>query len=122
MMKPMKVVNLTPHEIVVVSNGKRIVYPPSGQVARLISSARHLNIEGLPEVVEIEYVGVEGLPQPEFDTVYLTSQLVAQYAAGIGRLDVLAPDTDPESVVRDKEGRIIAVRRLLRFYPDVRNS
>jgi hypothetical protein len=38
---------------------------------------------------------------------------VAQAVAG--RDDVVAPDTGPESVVRDAEGKIIGVRRFQKF-------
>jgi len=120
-MRPVyKVVNLTPHEVrVVAENGMDVVYPPSGKVARLQTVNRVINIEGLPPVVNTEVTGIEGLPAPEPGVVYLTSSLVAQYAARLGRLDVLSPDTGPESAVRNEAGQIIGVRRLQRFWTSV---
>jgi len=46
-------------------------------------------------------------------TLYIVSTLVAQ--ACKGRKDVVAPDTSPESVVRDESGQIVAVRRFQVF-------
>jgi len=115
-----RVVNLTPHEIrVVLPDGSTAVFPSSGQVARLQTVSRPINVEGLPPVVETEVVGIEGLPEPEPGTVYLVSTPLLIYAARMGRLDVLAPDTGPESVVRNESGQVVAVRRLQRFYVGV---
>jgi len=114
-----RVVNLTPHDIRVVSDRGEIVYPRSGQVARLQTVSRQLQIEGLPPVVETEIVGIEGLPEPQPGVVYLVSTPLLMAAARLGRLDVLAPDTGPESAVRDKNGQVVAVRRLQRFYTEV---
>ena len=60
-------------------------------------------------------LGIEDLPEPAPYTLYVASSLVAQAAARYGRIDVLAPDTGPESAVRDETGQITGVRRLQRF-------
>lgn len=115
-----EVINLTPHEVrVVAENGMDVIYPPSGKVARLQTLNRVISIEGLPPVVQTEVIGIEGLPAPEPGVVYLTSSLVAQYAARLGRADVFSPDTGPESAVRNEQGQIIGVRRLQRFWSSV---
>jgi len=66
---------------------------------------------------EIKIVGedgdVEGLPEPQSNTVYIVSTLVAQ--AVPHRDDIIAPDTSPQGVVRDSEGKIIGVKRFQRW-------
>jgi len=114
-----KVVNLMPHEVRVITDDGEVIYKPSGKVARLQTINRVINIEGLPPVVTTEVTGIEGLPAPEPGVVYLASTLVAQYATRFGRLDVLSPDTGPESAVRNEAGQIIGVRRLQRFWNSV---
>ena len=43
---------------------------------------------------------------------FIVSSIVAQH---VSREDVLAPDTSPDSVVRDEKGRILGVRRFQVF-------
>ncbi len=107
-----KFVNLTPHEIVIFDNeGKNIIkrIPPSGQVARVsVKRTKVAEIGGVP-VFRTEYGEVEGLPEPKEGTVYIVSILVLQALRG-RRKDVIAPDTSPQSVIRDDQGRIKGVR------------
>jgi len=110
-----KFVNLTPHEIVVVGENKEVktVILPSGEIARVkIKQEFTTTVEGIPVVKTIFYE-VEGLPEPQSDTIYIVSSLVAQ--AVPHREDVVAPDTSPEGVVRDSEGRIIGVKRFQKW-------
>lgn len=111
----MLVINLTPHEIVVRRSGSDAVIRPDGRVARVVANCQIVgDALGVP-VVRTTWGAIEGLPDPEPGVIYLVSTAVAQAAAAAGRDDVLAPDTGPESAVRDDAGRIIAVRRLQRF-------
>ena len=118
-----KFVNLTPHPVVVVGEEcpskveskeeleKYIVatIPPSGEVARVATSKEKIaEIDGIP-VYRTRFGEVYGLPEPEPNTVYIVSILVLQAVAG-KRTDVVAPDTSPSGAVRDKDGRIVAVR------------
>lgn len=135
--KEVKVVNLTPHEVTVrvqiwdeLNDETREMehsFPPSGQVARVkvvseyVSSVPHVFVDGyrgffggIP-VYRSEFGEIEELPDPEEGTVYIVSTLVAQAAAASGRKDVVAPDTSPESAIRDESGKIIAVRRFQIF-------
>jgi len=110
-----KLVNLTPHEIKIVGeNGEeRLVIPPSGIVARVRTEqtlVRYVN--GIP-IVRTTFGDVEGLPEPQPNTLYIVSSLVAQ--AVPYRNDVVAPDTSPNGVVRDSEGKIIGVKRFQRW-------
>ena len=112
----MKIVNLTPHELnIYLPNGKVLTIKPSGTVARVrTSQMKEGSVYGIP-VVRTQYLDVEGLPPKKEDTIYIASTLVTQIARQMMRNDVFAPDTGPQSAVRDETGRIIGVRRLQIF-------
>ncbi len=109
----MKFINLTPHEIVVRTDGGDVMIPASGQVARVsehVSDAGML--DGIP-VVDCRLGSPFGLPDAVDGTIYIVSPIVC--GAVVGRPDVVAPDTGPQSVVRDADGKIVAVRRFRRM-------
>jgi len=111
-----KIVNLTPHEITIYlpSGGVKKI-PPSGKVARVQTIREPASeLDGIP-LVRVSYSEVEGLPkEPEPDTYYIVSVLVAQALANDPRWHgkILVPDTSPQGAVRDKDGRIIGVKAL----------
>jgi glyoxylate utilization-related uncharacterized protein len=111
----MNIVNLTPHKITVITEDEDrnpYVYEflPSGTVARVSSTQTVVKqIENIP-IVKTQFGEVEGLPDPQPDTIYIVSSLVAQALSG-KRDDVVSPDTGP-TAYRDEEGRITAVRRF----------
>jgi hypothetical protein len=117
-----KLVNLTPHPIRLVVGEKELILPPSEQVARVNQGYRDLGTLGLEgvdiPVVATTYGEIIGLPPEEPGVFYITSAIVAQVAWATGCLDVLAPDTGA-GAVRDGEGRIVGVTRLLAS-PDFR--
>ncbi|MDE2106479.1 MAG: hypothetical protein KGL39_55205 [Patescibacteria group bacterium] len=104
--------NLTPHTIVV---GERS-FPPSGTVARVTSVATEVAPEdGIP-IVHTTYGAIEGLPPDgETDPVLVSSLVLSALAASGRKLSyrVLAPDTGPDSVIRDAAGKIVGVKRLM---------
>ena len=110
----MKFVNLTPHEIVIMQEGKGNIYiPASGVVARCKQETRILSPIVTAEGISIpcginSYGDIEGLPKAELGTYFITSSLVAQAAWALGREDVLCP----LQAVRDSEGRIIGTTGL----------
>ena len=107
----MKVVNLTAHSINVILGEQNIAYPSEG-LARVKTEEKIIGtVDGIP-VVKTVYTTVEGLPDPEEDTVYLVSTLVLQAlkANGINRNDCLAPNTGLSGAIRDDQGRIIGVK------------
>lgn len=109
----MKIINLTPHDVVIVDNeGKEIKrFPKSGDVAIVKTKSVPIGeLNGVP-VVQTKYEEIEGLPDPQEGTAYIASVVVAQALNG-ARQDVYAPDTNPGSVVRDDKGNIIGVKRL----------
>lgn len=111
----MNIINLTPHKITVITEDENLnphvhEFPPSGTVARVASNQTEVMRVNTIPVVKTEFGEVENLPEPQEDTIYIVSSLVAQALAG-KRSDIVAPDTGP-TAYRDEEGRIVAVRRF----------
>ena len=112
----MKIVNLTPHDIVVMAeDGTEFRrYPASGTIARAASKTEIIGeLDGVP-VARQQFGEVSGLPDPEPGTVYLVSLVVGQAMKG-QRDDLYGPDTSPDGAVRDDDGRIIGTRRMVKF-------
>ena len=134
----MKLINLTPHTINICGDAGEAIHSvePSGEVAR-VEVTFHPDDpvvldSGIEIPVAIEGRGLDtrprvvGIPKrksrvnwdgeitgdAEIRTIYLVSRMVAELAA---RPDVMAPDTGPESVIRNEAGQIIGVKRLLAF-------
>ena len=114
-----RIINLTPHELTLVGGNDTVIgrIAPTGQVARVITQATRVGqvMVGGYEVpiVSTAYGKVENLPKRQIDTTYVVSIMVVQ-ALGGKRSDVVAPDTGPQSVVRDAQGQIKGVRRFTR--------
>lgn len=105
-----KIVNLTPHAINLLVDGKEIVIQPSGTIARAATNRKRvgtIRIDGVDVPINQTVFGdVTGLPDPEPDTVFIVSMLIAQ--AVPHRDDVFIVD----DTVRDQEGRIIGAKAL----------
>lgn len=111
-------VNLTPHPITLREERQDgtlldLTIPPSGTVARVSVTYETVDVPYALPTLRRSFGEVEGVPEPETDTYYIVSSLVLEALRGSGRTDVLAPDTGPESAIRDDEGRIVAVRRFI---------
>jgi hypothetical protein len=104
-----KLVNLTPHEIN-IWRGPDI--PPSGSVARMQIEAKQCGTVMNIPVVHSQSRRITGLPTPKKGVIYLVSSTIAKE---VQRPDVLAPDTTDGGVIRDGNGRIVAVTRLQLF-------
>ena len=102
----MKLINLTPHDIVVeYKDGTRKVYPSSGQVARVeVEDVIVGNVDGLP-VYKGKPKKLVGIPNPQDGVMYIVSLFVLQNA---NRDDLVSPNTN--NAIRDDEGKIVAVR------------
>jgi hypothetical protein len=119
--------NLTPHAIVLVLPTQTITIPPSGSVARLVSSAPSV----IPPLVE-NGVEIPVAPPPYFESceglehggadALIVSAMVGNFFAENwseyphlkGR--VFGPDTSPSGSVRDADGKIIGVKGLIRYF------
>jgi len=98
----MIVVNLTPHPIDVIIDGKvsETISPSDMPKPRLSTQDVEVgSVLGVP-LVRREYGQTENLPDPQSDVCYIVSGLIL--SANTGRKDLLVPNT-----VRDKDGRII---------------
>lgn len=113
MTKNAVVENYTPHALTIcAADGTPIREIPSSGVARVASQAVQKDpVDGIP-VVETVFGEVSGLPAPVPGVYYVVSVLVIQ--ALPERTDLLRPDTGPQNVVRDGDGKIVGVKALTR--------
>lgn len=116
----MNLINLTPHPITLRGpDGAETVIPPSGTVARVATTpGKEIEYHGVfCPVYSAPITGaVTGLPPAAPDTLLIVSGVVAD-AVGGSRNDVVRPGTGPaDGAIRDGEGRITAVTRLVRSH------
>ena len=109
----MRIVNLTPHALNLMPegpDGPTVTIPPSGQVARCAVDRVQVDtvaVDGIAVPVNQTRFGeVSDLPDPQPDSIFVVSALVAQ--AVPDRQDVFITD----DAVRDEQGRIIGCRAL----------
>lgn len=127
----MRVINLTPHAITILTLGRQAAlcpntgleifedvetstsYPSEGvarvAVERRAAFPRALEGSGL-RVTSQTFGTVEGLPAPMAGVVYVVSAMVLTALAG-SRPDIFAPDTGPDCV--RENGQVVAVRGLV---------
>lgn len=115
----MKIINLTPHEVILDNGFVHISFPPSGNVARVdqITETDRIEYEvadgikiKLP-VHQAPKVRVMNLPKEKPDTYYIVSSYVAQ---AIRRSDLISPLTD-SSAVRDENGKVVSVKMFQQY-------
>lgn len=104
------IINLCPHEIVLLDGEKRLVFATSGRVARCEETTKFLfYVENdMIPIVRKTYGEVENLPDEDVGVYYIVSAMVR--LACPHRKDLLSPG-DP---VRDENGKIIAVKNLVK--------
>jgi hypothetical protein len=105
-------VNLMPHDLVLIDGVHRFVLAQSGQVARVdqhVVEETLLNVPGgvLP-LATVRYGTVSGLPAQRPDVLLVVSRAVA---AEVARTDLVFPDLE----IRDEHHRVIGCQRLARF-------
>ncbi len=113
------IVNLTPHAVNVITASGTVVYPASGNVARLDSIPRqHCELlsarTGVP-VYSAQFTKIIGMPE-EKTTDIIVSMTVAQYLQcriGLWKGTVFSQDTGPGQAVRNEDGNIVGVKRLV---------
>ena len=98
------IVNLTPHSIILC--GKTI--EPSGLARCETSLIKIGEVNGIA-INRRSFGEVYGLPEPEADTYYIVSAIVAQAVRGL-RNDCLVVD----ETIRDEAGRIVGCKSLAR--------
>lgn len=92
------IINLTPHTINEVTTGKSI--PPSGIVARVKSSTIKVKEHASVPIYQSTFGDIEGLPEPQPDTIYIVSSL-ALNAVPKHRTDIVSPG----SLQRNEHGQ-----------------
>ena len=98
-------VNLTPHQLVIHTGGKKLTLPPSGDVARVgVSYTDHSVVDDVP-VYKAVYGDVTGLPAPQKGVNYIVSGMVLSQ---VDRPDVFAPG----DLIRDDQGKPIGCNGL----------
>lgn len=103
-----KMINLTPHAINFLDkNNNLVACIPSSGIARAAQKRVPIGTVNGITVNKTEYGAVEGLPDPEYGTIYIVSVLTTQ-AAPPDRNDLYIVD----DTVRDDQGRIIGCRAL----------
>ncbi len=94
-------VNLTPHDVLVIDGEKIIQIEKSGEIARVSSSSEKVGTAaGLP-LFATKFGEVANLPEPKKGNLYIVSALVR--AALPHRKDLLSPS----QLVRNSEGAVI---------------
>jgi hypothetical protein len=121
-MEKVRIINLTPHELNVYdSEGKVILsIPPPKDVPIPRVQVRseivgEVEVDGVKiPVRRVVYGDVENLPPPEEGTIYVVSTFVtlALREKGVERRDLLSPDTNVDSAVRDSSGKVLGVKYL----------
>jgi hypothetical protein len=99
-----RLVNLTPH---VISLNSGLEIQPSGTVVRVAAIYTSFDEDG---VCEAMFGEVQGLPEPQDNTLYIVSAIVAQVAK---RPDVVSPAVGHPATVR-KEGQPWSVPGFVR--------
>ena len=109
-----RIVNLSPHEVNVVTEAGVTSIPPSGDVARVAISREEVEpiiVDGAEiPVNRVSYGELEGLPAPREGTYYIVSSIVAMSARAPARTDILVPD----DFIHDNEGKIVGCRAFAR--------
>lgn len=113
--------NTTPHAITVLAtDGSRITVPPCGTVIRVrVRTLAETDVRGI-RMARIARDDLEA-PPPEWlaeADIVLVSEIAAKpLARALGRT-VYVPDTGPGSVIRNAEGQVEAVKRLIAIEGD----
>lgn len=112
-------INLTPHDITVLDkDGNHITIERSGTIARINSHVEEVKLTHLNKfnVTKINYNGFSNLPELDDLKVENKSIIVSSFVLDSLPLEwsgvAFAPDTSPESCIRDEKGLILAVKNL----------
>lgn len=104
--KMKKIINLTPH-MIVLNDGTE--FPPSGTIARVAADLQEVGTINGVKLFRQTFGEVEGLPE-QFPgiagQIYIVSAMVL---AAVDRGDCVAPATGHKDVVRNENGQIISV-------------
>ena len=107
-----KMLNLTPHAIVVETDNGQITFEPSGTVARVSTHTRVVGTldNGIP-VVERSYGEVENVLELPCDPFLVSSMVLDRLPKEYSGV-AFSPDTGL-GAIRDDKGHIVATSRLI---------
>ncbi len=105
----MEIINCTPHEIVVKTNEKITCFKPSGIVSRVKVEFYQQSNPIYQRVYVQKYSGIENLPEPKKETMFIVSGIVLEAAKVSGRTDCISPATGHLDVERNDKGHILNV-------------
>lgn len=106
----MKLVNLTPHNIVMILNGEVKETLVSKGLARCSMISNEIGQINDYTLSENTYGEVVGLPQPQEGVIYIVSSIVANALKGV-RNDIVVVD----KTVRNENGQIIGCTGFARI-------
>jgi hypothetical protein len=105
-----RLVNLTPHDIVVNRGGFKITLPPERNPVRVKHEWSYCGTLAGIDVVETSHNNLENVPLPEEGTIFVVSTLAAML---LRRKDVVAPDTGPTAT--RSSGKVMSITRFQRY-------
>lgn len=107
--KMKKILNYTPHAINMCDETGNVFESYTSQGSARVETTQECvgEINGV-DIYSTSYGEVEGLPEQQEDVMLLVSFLVKQ--ALPERTDLICPNTSPQGVVRDENGKIIGVK------------
>ena len=102
-----KLINLTPHDIVIVGENQSRTIPKSGSVARQAALSKAAGeFDGIA-LTSTAYGPVTGLPDYQPDTLLIVSAMVR--SATPNRPDLASPG----ELVRDEKGNVVGCKNLI---------
>lgn len=102
----MKIINLTPHEIDILTDKGFLAIEPSGKIARVKEERTLVKEENGVNFFKTSYSDVTDLPDEKENTILIVSAMVA------GRLKDRKDVFYPCDFVRDENGKIIECKGL----------
>jgi hypothetical protein len=107
-----KFVNLTPHDVTVVSGGKIKKYLRDGTVARVSEIATWVFTIDDVDISDVVFGDVIGLPAPVTGVYFVVSAMVKEAVkkSGSGRNDCVSPG----NLIRNEKGDVIGCKGFTR--------
>lgn len=105
-----KIINLTPHAINVIKGEEKIIFPPSGAIARVCTHSIEAGVINNIPIVKTSYGDIDFGVELEEDTIYIVSAIVLSALKAINHPNLnqfVAPNTG--AAIRNTEGQIIGV-------------
>jgi hypothetical protein len=105
-------VNLTPHDVTVVSGGKIKKYIRDGTVARVTETVTLAFSIDDCDINDVVFGEVVGLPAPTDGVCFIVSAMVKEAVkkSGSGRNDCVSPG----NLIRDEKGEVIGCKGFAR--------